>query len=100
MSEDKGQRTGIAIRYIEAGDGDHRHGTTNGYCNLKCRCTDCRRAWASYCADLRRFRISHRPLASDDPRHGKATTYVNWGCKCAPCSLAFMNSKRDRRGAA
>lgn len=31
---------------ITPGDGDPRHGTTNGYTNLHCRCPDCRQAWA------------------------------------------------------
>jgi hypothetical protein len=30
---------------ITAGDGDPRHGTANGYGNLKCRCPRCTRAW-------------------------------------------------------
>ena len=27
---------------------DPRHGTANGYVNLKCRCDLCRAAWATY----------------------------------------------------
>lgn len=33
---------------IAPGDGDRRHGTTNGYVNLSCWCDDCRKAWAEY----------------------------------------------------
>lgn len=33
---------------IYPGDGDHRHGTENGYNNLGCRCEDCRIAWSEY----------------------------------------------------
>lgn len=35
-------------RRLEPGDGDPRHGTANGYSNLKCRCKECRAAWATY----------------------------------------------------
>lgn len=27
---------------------DPRHGTANGYSNQKCRCQECRAAWAAY----------------------------------------------------
>ncbi len=33
---------------IQSGDGDPRHGTTNGYSNHGCRCEDCTVAWATY----------------------------------------------------
>ena len=33
---------------IIEGDGDHRHGTANGYQALKCRCSQCRAAQAEY----------------------------------------------------
>lgn len=32
---------------IYPGDGDARHGTTNGYFNLRCRCADCRASFSS-----------------------------------------------------
>jgi len=42
---------GVTRRRIVPGDGDHRHGTENGYVNLGCRCKDCtnafRFAWKS-----------------------------------------------------
>lgn len=37
----------MAAKIVE-GDGDHRHGTANGYNNLKCRCPECTSAWAMY----------------------------------------------------
>lgn len=43
---------------IEPGDGDRRHGTTNGYKNLGCRCADCRRAVADHAREY-----YHRRLA-------------------------------------
>jgi hypothetical protein len=33
---------------MTAGDGDPRHGTLNGYVNQRCRCVECRAAWAEY----------------------------------------------------
>ena len=33
---------------IHEGDGDSRHGTENGYTNLRCRCELCRQAHADY----------------------------------------------------
>lgn len=33
---------------IHPGDGDPRHGTLNGYCNLMCRCDACRSAAREY----------------------------------------------------
>ena len=44
MPNDRGSTTGLAIRYIEPGDGDPRHGTNNGYTNYGCRCAACRAA--------------------------------------------------------
>ncbi len=72
---------------------DPRHGTSNGYKNLHCRCDRCRAAWAAYTAELRAERIEFG-LAADDPRHGKATTYGNWGCRCRPCRDAWAAARR------
>lgn len=33
---------------ISPGDGDPRHGSWNGYHNLKCRCEACTAAWADW----------------------------------------------------
>jgi hypothetical protein len=46
---------------------DPRHGTKNGYGNLRCRCADCRRAHADYCRESQyrsRVRPAQRALAS------------------------------------
>ena len=32
---------------------DERHGTVNGYNNLRCRCDKCRQAWAEYIRERR-----------------------------------------------
>jgi len=34
----------VTRQRIIPGDGDHRHGTLNGYQNLGCRCPECREA--------------------------------------------------------
>ena len=34
-----------------------RHGTPGGYTNHRCRCDDCRRAWAEY---MRRYQAAKR----------------------------------------
>ena len=38
---------------IVARDGDRRHGTIGGYTNNRCRCTQCRAAWAAYVRSYR-----------------------------------------------
>jgi len=37
------RKGGTKLR-IFPGDGDHRHGTENGYSNLGCHCPECREA--------------------------------------------------------
>lgn len=44
---------------IQAGDGDARHGTAGGYGNHRCRCDECRRAWADAAAALRACAPDH-----------------------------------------
>lgn len=77
-------------------DDDPRHGTTNGYCNLGCRCAACRAAWAAYCADVKARR---EPLAADDPRHGRDATYTNHRCRCAACKAAHAVANARRKAA-
>lgn len=84
---------------ITPGDGDARHGTTNGYSNLKCRCQDCRDAWASwYKADryAREAQLSRAVPGRYQPEHGKASTYENWLCRCDPCRTAHSAKDRAR----
>lgn len=69
------------------------HGTSGGYTNHHCRCTDCRKAWATY------FQIQTRRRAAkvtpDDPRHGTASFYRNHGCRCADCLRAHSMQRRN-----
>lgn len=93
MPEDRGRTTGLAIRYIEPGDGDPRHGTPNGYNNLRCRCRACQDAWA---AEVRDYQVRRRgTLSPDDHRHGTYNGYRNYGCRCDPCRAANAAYARD-----
>ncbi len=80
---------------IRPGDGDPRHGTTNGYINHGCRCAECRGAWADYC-----YRRQAERAASNIPFiHGTVNGYTNYGCRCRPCTVAWSaaNAERKRR---
>lgn len=44
----KRARRAQGLDRIHPGDGDPRHGTLNGYCNLMCRCDACRSAAREY----------------------------------------------------
>jgi hypothetical protein len=70
---------------------DPRHGTTNGYRNLECRCQPCRDAHWAYTAERRVARS--KALTAGDPRHGMASTYINHGCRCAPCASAAASAR-------
>ena len=74
---------------IKAGDGDPRHGTSNGYHHHKCRCRPCTDAWAAICLERKRI---PRVLAADDPRHGASTSYRYWHCKCPACRAAVTRA--------
>ena len=68
-------------------DDDPRHGSVNGYNNLKCRCDECRAANAAYRLDWLRRR-GHNPIDDDDPRHGTIGGYTNYSCRCDKCRAA------------
>lgn len=57
---------------IQPGDGDPRHGTTNGYGNLGCHCGDCRRAWAAYCLPYQAVYRRHRTRGRVQRREANA----------------------------
>jgi hypothetical protein len=78
---------------MSADDGDPRHGTRNGYSNLKCRCAECKAAWAAYYDGLRRQRLANL-TTPDDPRHGLANFYKNHGCRCQRCRDAHQRSRK------
>lgn len=77
---------------------DPRHGTTNGYSNLACRCQPCRDAWTAYLLGRREVRAEQ--IAPDDPRHGTYSFYVNHKCRCELCREAnrvLAAARRTRR---
>jgi hypothetical protein len=93
---------------------DPRHGTTNGYNNLGCRCDACRAAKLEYvrsrgygtyrrdaCAcgqpkDLRAGQCRACDIgARKRAPHGTESRYSS-GCRCADCKQA-MNAERARR---
>jgi len=80
---------------IADGDGDPRHGTLNGYNNLKCRCATCRAANARYHADAMTAR-RNGPLPPHI-RHGQYMTYHNYCCRCGPCRAANAAHGRATR---
>jgi hypothetical protein len=75
--------------------GDPRHGTVNGYDNHRCRCDDCKAAWARISADRRRRRAY--VIRSDDERHGTNSFYCNHGCRCPACTEAAASTQRRLR---
>lgn len=83
---------------------DPRHGTANGYRNLKCRCDECRHAWRDYERTpqamrrkerYRRVTLGQRP-ARHGRTHGLRSTYV-WGCRCDWCREAERTYRRQYR---
>jgi hypothetical protein len=77
---------------------DPRHGTTNGYSNLRCRCTACKAAWAADCL-ARRARRKARLAQNTTVEHGTESTYTNHGCRCRPCTDAQADAARRRTSA-
>jgi hypothetical protein len=73
---------------------DHRHGTTNGYSNWKCKCPLCRRAWADYVAVRARERRREAMGNYNSSVHGQLRTY-NKGCLCGRCQEAFEQRQQD-----
>lgn len=70
---------------------DPRHGTTNGYGNLGCRCEACRAAHrASHAAYLARQRAAGRIIGA----HGSEVAYET-GCRCEPCRTRHNERSRE-----
>jgi len=72
---------------------DPRHGTTNGYGNLDCRCQPCTEAHRlnhnQYMAKVRQT----RQLATADAQHGTSYRY-DVGCRCDECREAHNAKSR------
>ena len=61
-----------------------RHGQTNVYNNLGCRCVPCKLAWREYQMP-KVINRKAKGLAVDDERHGTYSGYANYGCRCERC---------------
>ncbi len=82
-------------RARELAPDDPRHGTTNGYGNLGCRCERCTAAQrVSHHAYMLRQRASGRIVG----RHGSPSAY-DTGCRCDACRAAH-NAKSQKFKAA
>ncbi|MDP7727619.1 hypothetical protein [Mycobacterium sp. TY813] len=76
-------------------DDDPRHGTTNGYGNLGCRCDLCRAAnTRNRRAYLARVRAEGRILGE----HGSEVAYDS-GCRCTECRERHNERWRTRERA-
>jgi hypothetical protein len=67
---------------------DPRHGTTNGYSNLDCRCQPCRDAHAAACNVRRAKRVALLAAGKLLVIHGTNNAYTHYGCRCMPCTEA------------
>jgi hypothetical protein len=83
---------------------EHWHGTVNGYSNRKCRCSDCRKAWAAQVQQAKLRRMADRVevngrLVHPTAPHGTANAYGNYGCRCWPCTDKWVADVTARRKA-
>jgi hypothetical protein len=62
-----------------------RHGTTDGYCNHKCRCQECRQAWAAY---KTRYRDRYLTGECQTPGCTRRVSRAAGTGLCDPCSTA------------
>lgn len=86
-------RTKPSRMKTELGPQDPRHGTTNGYGNLGCRCERCREANRIAHAQYRRKAITEGRLVTEDVEHGTPYRY-DVGCRCDPCRQAHNAKSR------
>lgn len=105
MNRVKRREGGNSRQTIVPGDGDHRHGTTNGYGNLGCRCPECTEAHR-----ITHLKYTHRTgrnlpreeynkkLRENPPPHGTTSRYSNpWRCRCKLCKFASSVARASRR---
>jgi hypothetical protein len=69
------------------------HGTQGGYTNHKCRCDECRAAWAAFCRRAKERRAASVP----DELHGTEFGYSNYKCRCPNCTQAWSAAVADRK---
>jgi len=75
---------------------DPRHGTENGYNNIKCRCERCRRAHRDYQARYMRRVLEDGSLVNATVEHGSAYRY-DVGCRCDACRQAHNLKSRTTK---
>jgi hypothetical protein len=81
---------------------DPRHGTTNGYTNLGCRCYECRSAWREYVREKNHRLGRHRPWSE---YLADVTTVRDSELRCVRCqnwlpdvAFAARRTNEHRRG--
>lgn len=83
-----------ARKYKPLSPDDSRHGTENGYSNLRCHCDRCKAAHAEKTREMQADRESRTP---PERVHGTPGGYGNWRCKCGPCRAAWSKDTTERR---
>lgn len=73
---------------------DVPHGDCSTYSNHRCRCEDCRAAWAAYCQGLKLARQRGGRVLGP---HGRYSTYTNWMCRCPLCREAMRVNRAGQR---
>lgn len=77
--------------------GERWHGTSGGYTNHKCRCTECRAAWAVL---IMKMKARRKAAPTPDHVHGTTNGYTGYGCRCADCTRAQSLASNARARAA
>lgn len=72
------------------------HGSISTYVNHKCRCDECRLAWAAKHREHRARRRLALANGEVSPVHGRNSTYVNYGCRCSECSAVHAEVMKRR----
>jgi len=72
------------------------------YTNWRCRCGDCRLAWAEYTSGRKSQREVEAVTAGTSGTHPakravNENTYTNWGCRCDGCTADHAAKARARR---
>lgn len=85
---------------IREGDGDPRHGTYNGYNNLKCRGECCRSAARRHSGDVPlKIHLARVHAAAQVVNHGTSWAYEGKGCRCPDCREARRRRGQQQRDA-
>ena len=75
---------------------DPRHGTVNGYGNLRCRCEACREANSNHHREYMLRVVASGELATPGALHGTSYRY-DVGCRCPECRAAHNAKSRDTK---